>query len=68
MSLEFPMDPIKAKSRKIADTFLTDFEKTEIDEYENIYFLCENEKKIQPSKLERLVNNGFDDEEGYYKI
>ena len=34
MSLEFPMDPIKAKSKKIADTFLTDFEKTEIDEYE----------------------------------
>ena len=45
MSLEFPMDPQKAKSKKIADTFLTDFEKTEIDEYDQVYFLCENDKK-----------------------
>lgn len=52
----------------IADKFLTDFEKTEIDEFEQIYFLCENTVKIKPSKSERLVNNGFDDEEGYYRI
>jgi hypothetical protein len=30
--------------------------------------LCENTVKLKPSKSERLVNNGFDDEEGYYKI
>ena len=34
MSLEFPMEPTKAKSKKIADKFLTEFEKTEIDEHE----------------------------------
>lgn len=68
MGLEFPMDPQTAQKRKIADKFLTDFEKTEIEEYEQIYFLCANETKIKPTKLERLVNNGFDDEEGYYKI
>ena len=30
--------------------------------------MCENELKHKPTKLERLVNNGFDDEEGYYRI
>lgn len=34
MSLEFPIEPNKAKSKIIADKFLTDHEKTEIDEYE----------------------------------
>lgn len=62
------MNPEKAKSKLIADKFLTDYEKTEIDEHEKIYFLCENTVKLKPSKSERLVNNGFDDEEGYYKI
>jgi dual specificity tyrosine-phosphorylation-regulated kinase 2/3/4 len=28
------MDPIKAKSKIISDKFLTEFEKTEIDEHE----------------------------------
>lgn len=30
--------------------------------------MCENKDKIKATKLERLVNNGFDDEEGYYRI
>jgi hypothetical protein len=30
--------------------------------------MADNDAKIKPTKLERLVNNGFDDEEGYYKI
>jgi hypothetical protein len=34
MSLEFPIDPQKARTKLIADKFLTEFEKTEIDEYE----------------------------------
>ena len=62
------MEPAKAKSKIISDKFLTEFEKTEIDEHEQIYFMCENTVKLKPSKSERLVNNGFDDEEGYYKI
>ena len=47
---------------------MTDFEKTEIDEYDSLYYLCENEYKIKASNVERLINNGFDDEEGYYRI
>lgn len=30
--------------------------------------MCENEYKIKASNMERLINNGFDDEEGYYRI
>jgi hypothetical protein len=28
----------------------------------------DNDIKVKPTKLERLVNNGFDDEEGYYRV
>ena len=66
---ELPVDISTAKSNKqIFDNFLTTFEHTEIEEYENLYYLCQNDEKIKPTKLERLVNNGFDDEEGYYRI
>ena len=54
--------------KDLANTHLTNFEKSEIEEFENIYYVCKNETKIVPTKLERLVNNGFDDEEGYYRI
>jgi dual specificity tyrosine-phosphorylation-regulated kinase 2/3/4 len=47
---------------------LTDFEQGEVDEFDKIYYLCENSLKVKPTKLERLVNNGFDDEEGYYRV
>lgn len=62
------MDPEMAKQESIAEKYLTSFEKTEVNEFEQIYYLCENETKIKPTKLERLVNNGFDDNEGYYRI
>jgi dual specificity tyrosine-phosphorylation-regulated kinase 2/3/4 len=62
------MAPSQVKGLKTAAKYLTDFEMTEIDEFEQVYFLCDNDSKIKPSKLERLVNNGFDDEEGYYRI
>ena len=67
-TIDYPVDSSFAKQKIIADKYLTDFEKTEIDEYENIYYMCENKEKIKPTKLERLVNNGYDDEEGYYRI
>jgi hypothetical protein len=51
-----------------ADELLTAFERTEIEEYEEVWFLAPKEKKYQPTKLERLVNNGFDDNEGYYRF
>jgi dual specificity tyrosine-phosphorylation-regulated kinase 2/3/4 len=52
----------------LSEKYLTDYEKNEVEEYSEIYYLCENEFKLKPTKLERLVNNGFDDDEGYYKI
>jgi hypothetical protein len=67
-TIEYPIDSTTAKREKIASKYLTDFERTEIDEYEQIYYLADNPSKIKPTKLERLVNNGFDDEEGYYRI
>ena len=56
------------KQQPYSEKYLNDHEYKEIDEYENIYFVQQNIKKIQPTKLERLVNNGFDDDEGYYRI
>lgn len=67
-TIEFPIDSVTAKRDKIAVKYLTDFERTEVDEYENLYYLADNNLKIKPTKLERLVNNGFDDEEGYYRV
>ena len=67
-TIEFPIESSKAKQAHIAVKYLSDFEKTEVDDYDNIYFLCQNEAKIKPTKLERLVNNGFDDDEGYYRV
>lgn len=67
-TIEFPIDSSVAKREKLAEQYLTDFERTEVDEYDQIYYLAENTCKIRPTKLERLVNNGFDDEEGYYRI
>lgn len=68
MKIEFPITPQQAKAENISEKYLTDFEKTEIEEYDQIYYLCENEFKIKASNMQRLVNNGFDDEEGYYRI
>lgn len=66
---DLPINIEAAKQNKqICDNFLTTFEQTEIDEYEQLFYLCTNDEKIKPTKLERLVNNGFDDEEGYYRI
>jgi dual specificity tyrosine-phosphorylation-regulated kinase 2/3/4 len=67
-TIEFPIEPSTAKKEKVASKYLTDFERTEVDEYEQLYYLAENSAKIKATKLERLVNNGFDDEEGYYRV
>ncbi len=62
--------PIKGSvARKtVSDDFLTAFERTEVAEYEEVWFLAPLANKYQPTKLERLVNNGFDDNEGYYRF
>ena len=48
--------------------FLSIHEQTEVAEYDEIYYLAKADQKYAPTKLERLVNNGFDDNEGYYRI
>ena len=53
---------------KYREDYLTEFELTEVIEFEQIYYLASNAHKTKPTKAERLVNNGFDDADGYYKI
>lgn len=62
---EFPMKPTQV-IKFFADQ-LTDFEKGEILGYPLIYFIGEKAEKIQGSCLEQF-NNGYDDENGDYKI
>ena len=50
------------------EDFLTAFERTEVEEYEDIFFMASTQNKYKATKLERLVNNGFDDNEGYYRF
>ena len=47
--------------------FLTDYEKGEILDYKQIYFLGLNAKKIKGSPLQ-AHNFGYDDERGDYKV
>lgn len=53
---------------KVSDDLLTQFERTEIEEFEEVWYLAPQANKYLPTKLERLVNNGFDDQEGYYRL
>ena len=50
------------------EDFLNQFERTEVDEYEEVFFMAPSQNKYKATKLERLVNNGFDDNEGYYRF
>ena len=45
----------------VCEDFLSAFERTEVDEYDEVWFMAPACNKYQPTKLERLVNNGFDD-------
>lgn len=55
-----------AASKAYSDQ-LTDFEKGEILGYQMIYYIGERQNKILGSCVEEF-NNGFDDENGDYKI
>ena len=65
MPLKFPSKGCLA-GKILTDEYLTDFERTEIEDFENVWFV--SKKKYQPTKREQLINHGFDDEEGYYRI
>lgn len=69
LNIEFPVEPSEVKKNAaLVHKYLTTFEQNEVEEYETLFYLCENEQKFKPSNAERLVNNGFDDDEGYYRI
>lgn len=48
-------------------SFMTDFEKGEILDYKEVYFMGLNAKKIKGSPL-HPYNYGYDDERGDYKV
>jgi hypothetical protein len=64
--IKYPLSPKQAV--KTYGQFLTESEMTEIQEFEEIYYLASDEFKIHPTKAERIVNNGYDDSDGYYRI
>lgn len=67
-ALQFPISGKDIKTNSRALRYLSVHEQNEVAEYEEVWYLAKNEQKYQPTKLERLVNNGFDDNEGYYRI
>jgi dual specificity tyrosine-phosphorylation-regulated kinase 2/3/4 len=56
-----------AKALKYFMSYLTDFEKGEILDYKQVYFLGFNAKKIKGSPA-HPYNYGYDDERGDYKV
>ena len=66
-SVSYPMSGSVAR-KMYSNERLSMFEVTEVEEYEEVFYLARNDQKYKPTKLERLVNNGFDDQEGYYRI
>ena len=66
--ISFPISGNALKAMPVAKDFLSIHEMTEVAEYEEIWYLAQQAQKYQPTKLERLVNNGFDDNDGYYRI
>lgn len=56
-----------AARKIVGDEFLTNFERSEVEEFDEIWYMAPTANKYKATKLERLVNNGFDDNEGYYR-
>ena len=65
---DYPIQSKYLTSMPKSKEFLSIHELTEVQEYDEVYYLAKADKKYQPTKKERLVNNGFDDAEGYYRI
>lgn len=64
--IKYPLNPQGAVRQY--GQFLTELEKTEVAEFEEVWYLAADEHKIHPTKAERIVNNGYDDADGYYRI
>lgn len=56
-----------AKALKLFMSTLTDYEKGEILDYKQVYFLGTKAEKIKASPL-HAYNYGYDDERGDYKV
>ena len=67
-TIQYPMRGSDVKSHPVAKDYLSIHEVTEVSEYDEIFYLAPPDKKYKPTKLERLVNNGFDDSDGYYRL
>ena len=65
---DFPVSGKVVTSMPLSKEYLSMHELTEVQEYEEVWYLAKADQKYQPTKKERLVNNGFDDAEGYYRI
>lgn len=66
LGIKYPVSP--AQILKSYAKFLTDAEQEEITEFDEVYYIAADEYKIHATKTERLVNNGYDDADGYYRI
>ena len=65
---DYPIQGKYLTSMPKSKEYLSIHELTEVQEYEEVYYVAKSGMKYQPTKKERLVNNGFDDAEGYYRI
>lgn len=63
---KYPMKGTYAR-KTVSDEYLNVFERNEVDEFDEVWFMAPSANKYLATKLERLVNNGFDDSEGYYR-
>ena len=61
----FPISPAKALKHYFSQ--LTDYEKVEILDYKEVYFIGSNIKKIS-GNIQKDMNMGYDDERGDYNI
>jgi dual specificity tyrosine-phosphorylation-regulated kinase 2/3/4 len=61
----YPITP--AKALKLVINHLTDYEKGEILDYKQVYFLGIGAKKVKGSPLQNY-NCGYDDERGDYRV
>jgi dual specificity tyrosine-phosphorylation-regulated kinase 2/3/4 len=66
LGIKYPLTP--ALAVKNHSKYLTELEQQEISEFEEVFYLATDECKIHPTKAERIVNNGYDDQDGYYRI
>ena len=66
--MEYPLTVRQALKLFAKSGKLTDFEKTELLDFKEVYFLGLEAEKIKGQTSTRLHNNGYDDENGDYRV